>query len=210
MHLTSSSLFIIFYLDFFVPFWLLCSYRFLSRHPTAFSPVLIAPGISLFTAYCYITTLNYHFLLDGILFLGAYFLLISKLHYSRVDGFVLSAITTIACDQLWQIPWYFTFYWTGDTWHILNGLIAAPFALMALPLIPYFVIKAGKSPSLDDSSRSIFVLNIFLLVIATAIYWKAGGGDYGDSYHLLYVTWFAFFMLFFRSSGLKYPDAGPM
>jgi hypothetical protein len=179
------------------PFLIFCSYGLIQRFAWIASPRVFIPGIGLVCIYFYIHGLAGgpyydHFLYAAIFVIGGY-LATLKLGYSQVDSAVLSALTMLAIDTMWQIP--SDFLWLGSLDAFRIGIATMGFNFMSIPFILYFVLKANGTIRFSIVSKAILAVFIGLSLAA----WFTFGLNFIQDYFLV-IPAFVFFLSLFHSS----------
>jgi hypothetical protein len=200
-------------LDLFVAVWvfvgiqspllIFCSYGLLKRFDWLASPKLVFPSVAavslvFFLFFDRIATnpaFYSHFLFAGGFLLLSYFLLV-KWEYSKVDALVLSILTVIAIDELWQMPMNIV---NWSTWHgFAVGFTTAGWNLMSMPFTFYFILKSGRQIVLNFPSRIIIICTL-ATGIETVRFAFNPLESYETPYYLI-ILWFLFFQVLFRQS----------
>lgn len=200
------------YIGILSPFLILCSYDIVERRPWLVSPSLVLPGAVLGSFYLFekfqsVPFAFYsHFLVAGGLFTICYALLLFQWKYTGPQALALSALTVIACDELWQMP-FNILNWTHSLTYAEIGLATGAWDLMSIPLIFYFLLRFtgqlfGGSPQLV---RAFPVCMAALTLMEVARFHAIGFPMVTSTYppyepYYLIFPWFAFFLLLFRPS----------
>ena len=154
------------------PLYILALYPLFERTKLC-SPGLVVPGIiglALFFYFFWGPGLHYsHFLVGAGVFLSVYLPNIYRWGYRSTDAFVLSALATLAADQLWQLPIYVE-QWSQSTANFVFGLSGAGLSMMSLPLWGYFLMRTGK-PRMDTVSRVALCVASMLSISLLSVYW---------------------------------------
>lgn len=180
------------------PFLIWCFYPILKRLAKLATPLPVFLAVSGTCVFFYLTRAsNIHFLYAGAFILIAYSLLAFKLGYSKVDSIVLSSLTIIAIDQLWQFPLYAN-SWL-DPLEIAAGLSHAAWNLMSIPLIFYFVLKAKGKLRLDSATKIAFWSLLWFIAFDTISFAGNSVLLVTTTYYLV-IPSFLFFLAFFNSS----------
>lgn len=183
------------------PFLIFCAYGLLKRIPWIASPWLVVPGISSVCAIFYLASpfvatnpaFYDHFLYAGIFILAAYFAFWRAFDYSKLDSLILSLLTMIAIDALWQLPIDIVDWSWG--WHYLEvGMATAAWNLMSIPFLFYFVLKINGRISLDMLAKALLGFSIASTLAAVETI-----SVIPDPYFLV-LPWFLFVVSTVRSS----------
>lgn len=196
------------------PFILLCSYNLLARIQWIASPWIVFPGVSGGGVYLFLTyypflrgqgfsfqgpLLYSHFLIASGLLLGLYSYLGFRMKYSKLEALTLALLTTLAIDQLWQLP-LDIFNWSASLQSLETGLATGAFSFISIPVLIYFLLKFGKKPSLKwKSTRDIFLLTVTVTIVDVLAYPPDPSALLYQPY-LLVIPWTVFFLALFTFS----------
>lgn len=198
------------YIGILSPFFLLCGYWIIERQKVLTSPIVILPTVALgsFAFYEQFKTVAFafysHFLVGGALFIVCYSLLLFQWKYTGPQAVVLSLLTVIACDELWQMP-FNILNWTHSWLYAATGLATGGFDLMSIPLIFYFLLRFGRSlaPSNRGATWGMLMAMAGLTLAEAARFHAIGFPTVTSTYppyepYYLIFPWFGFFLLLFR------------
>lgn len=183
------------------PFLIWCFYPILKRLAKLATPLPVFLAVSGTCIFFYLTRAsNIHFLYAAGFILISYSLLAFKLRYSKLDALVLSVLTLIAIDQMWQIP-YYIFNWPTNLLQFEAGISHAAWNLMSLPFIFYFVLKAKGKIRLNSFTNIAFWTALWFTLFDAIAF----DGDpillVTTTYYLV-LPWFIFFLgVFYASRG---------
>jgi hypothetical protein len=189
-----------FYVGVQSPFLIYCAYPLLKKAAWIASPKLVFPVVTFTCVFFYLTrAFNSHFLFADIFILSCYSLLTFRSNYSRLDALVLSALTMIAVDQIWQFPLYL--FETVSLQTFENWFISAAWNLMSIPLLFYFVLRINGRIKMSGFGKQMLAISLSLTVFDILLYSPslASLWLWYDTYFLVPV-WGLFFLSVFVSS----------
>ena len=187
------------------PFLLFCFYPTMKRFDGLFRPVFVVPVVVAASLFYFEETLaspptySFHFLIAGSFIVSSY-MVCMRSGFQRTEAFILSVLTMIAVDELWQMP-YNIVLWTKSLEGFAIGIATGGWNLMSIPFIAYFLIKFRGHLFLARSIKSLLIGLISVEVLfAILLELSSQTWPYNDELYLMVFPWFLFFLVLFRTS----------
>jgi hypothetical protein len=192
------------------PLLISCSYGLIRRFDRLASPWLVVPSVSIVSSIYFLVPVQNadfpllwsHIPIAGAMLISIY-LWLGWIGYSRPESLVLSVLTVIALDVLWQIPWDVPLW--VQSWHnFAVGMTTMGWDAMSIPFLGYFVLKFNGRWVMDSNSAAqLGIATIWTL--SYCIWLPLSFDDY-----ILILPWSAFFLgVFYNSRKASVLEHGP-